>query len=317
MPLESVVLDSLRHENQDGFGFPLRYKIEGANDPGFSAPVVIADHTRNYVSNPGNTAVAHSAKVTARYVRVTATKLYPWTNKFCFAISEVRVISGGKNVAEKCPVSFKDTVDNYGWHHEALTNGFGSAPRGMPVFKREILVDKEVREAVVSVCGLGQYELFLSGHKIGDDLLAPGWSNYRKVCLYDTFDLTKQPRNGTNEFRVMLGNGFFNITGGRYAKLVGSFGQPMLTLQLRVRFADGTEQTITSDESWKAASNPITFSCVYGGEDYLGSIFGVEVTCHLRQAAPAPMRVQGSLSLTFPPRSPPADQESTSAPSRA
>jgi hypothetical protein len=268
MPVDAVVLESLRHENQDGFGFPSRYRVEGANDADFSSPVIIADCTRGDATNPGNKAVTHRAAVNARFVRVTATKLYPWSGKFCFALSELRVVSGGRNVALNRPVSFKDTVDNFGWNHEALTDGVGCAPRGMPVFKREVVMHKEIREAVVSVCGLGQYELFLNGRKVGDDLLAPGWSNYRKVCLYDTFDVTEQLKSGANELRVMLGNGFFNIPGGRYVKLQTSFGQPMLTMQMRVRFADGTEQTIVSDDSWKTASGPITFSCVYGGEDY-------------------------------------------------
>lgn len=268
MPIQEVVMESLRHADQDGFGFPLRYRIEASNDPDFSSPVMIADRSRGDVPNPGNRAVTHPASAAARYIRITATKLYPWNQKFCFALSELRVLSGGKNVAENRPVSFKDTVDNFGWHHAALTDGTGGAPRGMPVFKRGLALDKEVSEAVLSVCGLGQYELFLNGRKVGDDLLAPGWSNYRKVCLYDTFDLTKQLRGGENELRVMLGNGFFNIPGGRYNKLTGSFGQPMLTLQMRVRFTDCTEQMIVSDDSWKTASGPITFSCVYGGEDY-------------------------------------------------
>jgi alpha-L-rhamnosidase len=268
LPLESVVLDSLRHQNMDGFGFPLRYRIEGSNEPDFASPVMIADHTRNDAPNPGNHPVTHSASASVRYVRVTAVKLYPWNNKFCFALSELRVVSGDKNVAANRPVTFKDTVDNYGWHHAALTDGTGSKPRGMPVFKRDLALDKQVADAVLSVCGLGHYELFLNGDKVGDDLLAPGWSNYRKVCLYDTFDLTKKLKGGANELRVMLGNGFFNIPGGRYTKLTGSFGPPMLTLQLRLRFTDGTEQMLVSDESWKTASGPITFSCVYGGEDY-------------------------------------------------
>jgi len=268
VPVESVVLESLRHENQSGFGFPLRYKIEGSNDPEFSTPVLISDHSRNDAPNPGNTAVVHPAKASARYIRVTAKKLYPYNQKFCFALSELRVLSGGQNVAAKAPVSFKDTVDNYGWHHQALTDGIGGTPTAMPVFKSDFAFDKEVAEAVLSVCGLGHYELFLNGKKVGDDLLAPGWSNYRKTCLYDTFDLTERLRTGRNELRVMLGNGFFNIPGGRYTKLTGTFGQPMMTLQMHVRFSDGTEQTIISDESWKTASGPITFSCVYGGEDY-------------------------------------------------
>lgn len=268
MPIDEVLLESPRHENHDGFGFPLRYRIEGSNDPDFGSPVMIADRTRADVPSPGIKAVPHHASTTVRYARVTATKLFPWNGKFCFALSELRVLSGGRNVALNRPVSFKDTVDNYGWHHEALTDGTGAKPHCMPVFKHGLSLDKEVREAVLSVCGLGQYELFLNGRKVGDDLLAPGWSNYRKVCLYDTFDLTKRLRAGTNELRVMLGNGFFNIPGGRYTKLTGSFGQPMVTLQMRVRFTDGTEQIFVSDESWKAASGPVTFSCVYGGEDY-------------------------------------------------
>lgn len=268
MPIEEVILESLRHENQDGFGFPLRYRIEGSNDPDFRTPVMIADRSGSDVPNPGNRAVTHPCSGSVRYVRVTATRLFPWNRKFCFALSELRVRSGGRNVAAGRPVAFKDTVDNYGWHHEALTDGTGGAPRGMPVFRREVVFDKEIREAVVSVCGLGQYELFLNGRKVGDDLLAPGWSNYRKVCLYDTFDVTKQLKGGSNELRVMLGNGFFNIPGGRYVKLQTSFGQPMLALQMRVCFADGTEQILVSDGSWKTASGPITFSCVYGGEDY-------------------------------------------------
>jgi hypothetical protein len=268
VPVDAVVLDSLRHQNTDGFGFPLRYRIEGANDPGFTSPILIANQTRRDVPNPGYTTVSHPANTTVRYVRVTATKLYPWNSNFIFALSEMQVISGGNNVALNAAVSFKDTVDNYGWHHEALTDGFGSTPQNLPVFKRGLAIEKEIAEAVLSICGLGHYELFLNGSKVGDDLLAPGWSNYRKTCLYDTFDLTEQLNQGTNEFRVMLGNGFFNVTGGRYVKLLGSFGQPMLTMQMRIRFTDGTEQTVLSDESWQTANSPITFSCVYGGEDY-------------------------------------------------
>lgn len=268
VPVESVVLEAPHHQNQAGFGFPVRYLIEGSNDPEFSEPTVIADHTASDAPNPGSVEVTHPAKITTRHIRVTARKLYPWNGKFCFALSELRVLSEGRNTAANAPVSFKDTVDNYGWHHQALTDGFGSTPRGLPVFKRDLALDKKVSEAVLSVCGLGHYELFLNGTKVGDDLLAPGWSNYRKVCLYDTFDLTGLLRTGTNEFRLMLGNGFFNIPGGRYTKLTGSFGQPMLTLQMRLRFDDGTEQTLVSDDSWKTASGPITFSCVFGGEDY-------------------------------------------------
>ena len=66
----------------------------------------------------------------------------------------------------------------------------------------------------------------------------------------------------------MLGNGMYNVVGGRYAKFIGSFGPPKLILQLHIDYADGTSSAIVSDDSWKAAAGPIAFSCIYGGEDY-------------------------------------------------
>ena len=66
----------------------------------------------------------------------------------------------------------------------------------------------------------------------------------------------------------MLGNGMYNVAGGRYAKFTGSFGPPVLILQLNIDYTDGTSAEIVSDGSWKCADGPIRFSCIYGGEDY-------------------------------------------------
>jgi hypothetical protein len=102
----------------------------------------------------------------------------------------------------------------------------------------------------------------------GDDILDPGWTNYRKTCLYATRDVTRLLIAGQNQLTVLLGNGMYNVTGGRYVKFKGSFGQPKLILQLRIELADGSVQWVCSDESWQTAPGPITFSCIYGGEDY-------------------------------------------------
>jgi hypothetical protein len=60
----------------------------------------------------------------------------------------------------------------------------------------------------------------------------------------------------------------FQERGWRYYKFVGSFGSPQMILQLNLDFADGTTATIVSDEAWRVASGPITFSSIFGGEDY-------------------------------------------------
>ena len=143
-------------------------------------------------------------------------------------------------------------------------------PRRMPLLRREFQVDRPLRRAVVSVCGLGQYELRINGQRAGAGVLDPGWTNYRRTVLYDTFEITSLLAQGGNALGVMLGNGFFNVEKypGRYTKLVGTFGRPKLILQLRILFADGSESVLVSDGSWLTCLGPITLSSVYGGEDF-------------------------------------------------
>lgn len=138
----------------------------------------------------------------------------------------------------------------------------------LPQFRKEVVVKKSVKSATAFVSGLGHFELFLNGKKVGDHVLDPGWTQYDQVAQYVTFDLTKQLENGANVLGIMLGNGFFNIPNERYKKLIVSYGYPMFIANILIEYTDGTTQTLVSDPSWKATPSPITFSSVYGGEDY-------------------------------------------------
>jgi len=62
----------------------------------------------------------------------------------------------------------------------------------------------------------------------------------------------------------------YNVPGihGRYTKFVGSFGQPKLILQMHIEYRDGTEEILTTDSNWRTTSGPISFSSIYGGEDF-------------------------------------------------
>ena len=143
-------------------------------------------------------------------------------------------------------------------------------PRPLPLLRREFRIDKPLQRAVLSLCGLGQHELRINGRRASASVLDPGWTDYRKTALYDTLEVSHLLRPGTNALAVMLGNGFYNVEKypGRYTKLVGSFGRPQLILQLRLSFADGTEELIVSDGQWRTRSGPIVLSSVYGGEDF-------------------------------------------------
>ena len=138
----------------------------------------------------------------------------------------------------------------------------------LPMFRKAFPLTKQVAHAVIHICGLGQYELSINGNRIGDREMDPGWTNYLKTCLYSSYDVTGALKRGENVIGVMLGNGMYNVPGGRYVKFTGSFGPPKLICQMQVTYADGTAETLSSDETWKCSPSPIAFSCIYGGEDY-------------------------------------------------
>ena len=137
-----------------------------------------------------------------------------------------------------------------------------------PLFRKEFDATKPVRRARVFVSGFGFYELHLNGGKVGDALLSPSKTDYRKLVLYDTYDITELLREGANTFGVTLGNGWFNPQREWWSWRMQWYGSPRMILQAHIEYADGTRDIITSDESWNVTSGPVTFSCVYTGEDY-------------------------------------------------
>ena len=227
-----------------------------------------------------------SLGVTARYVRVIATKL--WNRRrgdkpYCFALAQLQVISVGANAALKAAVTSKDSVEGWGWARANLTDGrrftgevktpgipdaANLKPSATVQLRKEFTVTKDIKRAVIYICGLGAAELSLNGIKIGDSVLDPGWTNYRKTCLYTTYDVTAQLARGRNAVGVMLGNGMYNVQGGRYVKFTGSFGPLKVIMQIHIEHADGTSTVVVSDDSWKWAPSPVVFSCIFGGEDY-------------------------------------------------
>jgi alpha-L-rhamnosidase len=148
------------------------------------------------------------------------------------------------------------------WSRTAINSG------PLPMFRREFALKRNISRATAYVCGLGFFELYLNGRKVGDHVLEPGWTNYRRTNLYATYDVEDFLRPGANAVGVLLGNGMYNVAGGRYVKFTGSFGRPKFILHLRIEYDDGTTQAIVSDGNWKAAPSATRFSCIYGGEDY-------------------------------------------------
>lgn len=155
-------------------------------------------------------------------------------------------------------------------------------PPPAPLLRKAFSINKEVAKAVVFVTGLGYFELYLNGEKVGDDELVPNQTNYGKrpdlkngniplednfreyKVMYLAYDVKDQLRHGENVIGSILGNGFYNAP----KFWTASYGSPRFLAQLHITYVDGTEDVIVSDTSWKASKSAILMDLVYHGEFY-------------------------------------------------
>lgn len=139
-------------------------------------------------------------------------------------------------------------------------------------FRKVLNVDKEVKSARAYICGLGYYELYINGEKIGDHVLDPAPSNYDKQAYYVAYNVTKQLKTGKNAIGIILGNGFYgqNISwkSNYNSEKDLSYGVPAARLLIKVTYSDGSRSEFISDENWKVSTGPIVFDNIYGGETY-------------------------------------------------
>ncbi|SCW74164.1 family 78 glycoside hydrolase catalytic domain [Mucilaginibacter sp. NFR10] len=155
------------------------------------------------------------------------------------------------------------------FYHGKGPKKLGAANDVLPLIRKNFNVDGKLKKATLYICGLGHFELSLNGKKVSDHFLDPGWTKYDKQALYVPFDVTSQLLSGKNAIGVMLGNGFYYIPRDkRYRKLTGAFGYPKMICRLMLEYDNGKVENVVSDGSWKTAPSPVTFSSIYGGEDY-------------------------------------------------
>jgi hypothetical protein len=138
----------------------------------------------------------------------------------------------------------------------------------IPFFRKDFKVTKQIAKAILYISGLGQYEASINGQQAGEGFLTPGWTDYEMSVLYNVLDVTGSVHQGSNTIGVLVGNGFFNINRERYRKLVIAYGMPRMICLLKLVYADGSSGEIISDDSWKTAPSPVTYTSIFGGEDY-------------------------------------------------
>jgi alpha-L-rhamnosidase len=143
---------------------------------------------------------------------------------------------------------------------------------------------KPVASARAYVTGLGFYELYLNGEKVGDQFLSPNQTNYDRRdldCLlypfddktsqrvsYLTYDVARYLRPGKNVAGLILGHGWYNQR-DRLAEGNMWYGLPRFIAQVEMNHSDQTRQSLVSDETWRASTcGPILHNGIFTGERY-------------------------------------------------
>ena len=132
--------------------------------------------------------------------------------------------------------------------------------------RRDFAVQAPIQRAMLYICGLGLYEAYINGQRIGTQVLSPTPTNYDRSVRYNTFDVTREVRQGANAIGVVLGNGRFMAM--RNPGMRG-FGLPRLLAQLVITTTDGRQTVIASDKTWQMmADGPIQTNNEFDGEIY-------------------------------------------------
>ena len=176
-----------------------------------------------------------------------------------------------------------DAPGNLGGAHPLVDPADAFLVMPAPLLRKTFDVTKEVKSARFYGTGLGYFELYVNGERIGDEYLSPNQTNYdvrpnldtriivvedpfeEYLVMYLTHDLTDIITKGENVFGVILGNGFYDTL--EHWPALG-YGSPRFMGQIEVTYADGTSEIIASDETWKIEKSAIISDQVYHGEHY-------------------------------------------------
>lgn len=155
-------------------------------------------------------------------------------------------------------------------------SSFGPAEMGNPwptgavkALRRTFTVDKPVASARLYATALGAYLFHLNGSRVGDQVLSPGWMDFRQHVPYQVYDVTTNIKSGGNAIAAYLAPGWYT-TPLQWYRQGFNYGTtpPALKAQLRIEHTDGSLEWIATDASWKADVSPILSSEIYDGETY-------------------------------------------------
>jgi alpha-L-rhamnosidase len=261
-----------------GLMFPVRFRVEVADNAGFSGAKVVVDRTGADEPNPGERAAEYRfAPVEARWVRLTVTRLGKRDEgHFALALAELEVLGEDRVVSTGAKAGASGAVTSNDWSKERLTDGILRSQRGKPAWRGPaVMVRTEFdagaaapARATLFATARGVYEFRINGRRVGDQELAPEWTDYRTRIQYQGYDVTPLVRAGGNAIGATVADGW-------YAGKLGLFRNEMYGDQLsvlavlRLEFADGTTKLITTSPAWKGTlEGPVRAADLLDGETH-------------------------------------------------
>ena len=138
-----------------------------------------------------------------------------------------------------------------------------------PLFRKNIeIAAKKILSARAYISATGYYEMSINGKRVGRNYLDPGYTNFEKRVLYSTYDITDLLSKGVNTLAVVLGNGWYNVQGPAIWNFHKASwrNRPRLLAECHIHYADGTEEIIQTDNTWKTSTGACTYNCIYSGD---------------------------------------------------
>lgn len=149
---------------------------------------------------------------------------------------------------------------------------FNPSRNATPMLRTTFVSEKEkIHKARLYVTSRGVYEIQLNGHRIGNDYFNPGMTQYNKMHLYQTFDVTDYIRSGKNAMGALLSEGWWSGGCTFMGELWNYFGdRQSLLAKLVITYADGTEKIVVTDPTtWQYfGDGPIRYGSFFQGEVY-------------------------------------------------
>jgi alpha-L-rhamnosidase len=139
--------------------------------------------------------------------------------------------------------------------------------QSVKALRHDFEIGKPVASARLYATALGAYQLFVNGQRAGDEVLSPGWTDFRLRLKYQTYDVTPQLTQGSNLLAALIAPGWYS-TPLQWYQQPNVYGTtpPSLKAMLRIQYTDGSVDWVATDESWTAAPSPIVKAEIYDGE---------------------------------------------------